>query len=122
MDLEYNQRNYRDKFGEINNEEFLEIPVLVNVSVIGNNPRLYLFAGPNFGIHDPVDIGILGGIGFSTALSKHIDLFLQAGYVYGLNDLSKWAGVDIVPGAQPFTFYYNYSREIRFQFGFLFGK
>jgi hypothetical protein len=121
--LEYNQRNYRDNYGYIEGDEFLEIPVLLKVPVIGNNPRLYLLAGPNFGVHDPIDVGIAGGVGIITALSSRTDFYIQTEYVYGFNELVYPVYTyDLAPGAKPFAVYTNYSREVRLQLGILFGK
>ena len=122
MNLEYNQRNYRDQ-GFIWSDDFLEIPILIKIPVMGKNPRLYLIAGPNFGIHYPIDIGIVGGIGITTALTGRTDFFFQTEYIYGFNELIHPAYTyELAVGAKPFALYTNYSREIRITLGVLFGK
>ncbi len=61
------------------------------------------------------DFGIYGGIGFLHSFSKNVDFFLQAGYAYGLADVSP-------PIFSDAEHYKEYSRDIRINFGILFGK
>jgi hypothetical protein len=117
----FDQRGYI-KYGYETLIDFIEIPITIKVPVITHVWRVYLVAGPVVGVSEGfgiTDVGISGGIGFSHPLNKSADIFLQVNYTYGLDDISGPFYYDLQQGS---TYYREYSRDIRIQFGILFGK
>ena len=90
----------------------IEIPVLFNVPITHGEWKAYAFAGPTFSVltaeyrdllynSGSSDYGIYGGLGISHALSKTTDLFMQAGYAFGLKNVFVTPTIDF-----PGTHYY----------------
>jgi hypothetical protein len=109
---------------------FIEIPVVVKYPVMQGSWKGYFFGGPILGLLlgqgsykflFPLDIGIYGGVGFTHHLDSDVDFFIEAGYSFGLINLSSPYTSYPSFGANP-SYYKEYSREFHLYLGILFGS
>jgi hypothetical protein len=116
----FHEKNYFDTLTETwasdNEAEYLEIPITLKYSFSGERSQGYIFAGPviafETGYFSKKNFGITGGIGFSRSLTHIITFFTEAGYTFGLVDVSN----DVWDAS-----YKSFSRDFRINAGLLFN-
>ena len=92
--------------------QYLEIPLTLKYSFIGDRSQGYAFAGPvlafGFDHSFAFNFGINAGIGVSHNITHIVTFFTEAGYTFGVTDRSG-------------GFHRSFSRDLRINAGFLFN-